>query len=522
MSSRADPRAEKVSGLSSKVQNILNILKTSQYPTWFEQNVTWVKNNQITQDEFISAFDYGVSSGFIKTTIPSRPEPEPSKRPTSVFREPTTQEQVVIQPLSSNWRLGSTAFTTFPKSTRFLENASNGNFNDYASFDIDKTTHRGIGGMSQQYLTVNFDKTYVATQFQYRVAGQSWHVVSGGRYQVDLKLEHYDTTSQKWVTDKIVSLFNQGSPETFTISTSPVNSNAMRVGFVGDKVADEGDHVLRVYELRMYASEVARVQEPEPVIEEPIIEQPIIEQPIIEEPIIEAEIPDIIPQAQAQQITLSSETITIIEGIANGTYKVPQWFEQNIEWVKLGAITEQEFQNAFNFLIEQGTGIDTSTPEENTTINFPMVKQLGVSWRIEEGRVKGRVVLDKISSNWNPYYDDRNLISMVQFKDVVNKTPLMPIKQNIVKFRPSVEPLLPTEEITIDEGIGAYKNALIEVFLWTENNEPVAEPLRFNINGSPIDVIPKPSQDNFITKAVGVFAGLAGISLLLTGAKKLS
>ena len=58
MSSRADPRAEKVSGLSSKVQNILNILKTSQYPTWFEQNVTWVKNNQITQDEFISAFDY--------------------------------------------------------------------------------------------------------------------------------------------------------------------------------------------------------------------------------------------------------------------------------------------------------------------------------------------------------------------------------------------------------------------------------------------------------------------------------
>ena len=151
-----------------------------------------------------------------------------------------------------------------------------------------------------------------------------------------------------------------------------------------------------------------------------------------------------------------------------------------------------------------------------------MVKQLGVSWRIEEGRVKGRVVLDKISANWNPYYDDRNLISIVQFKDSVNILPLMPIKQNIVKFRPSVEPLLPTEEITIDEGIGSYQNALIEVFLWTENNEPVAEPLRFNINGSPIDVIAKPSQDNFLTKAVGLFAGLTGISLLLTGAKKLS
>ena len=144
-------RAEKVSGLSSKVQNILNILKTSTYPSWFEQNITWVKNEQISQDEFISAFDYGVSSGFIKTIIPTRPEPEPSKRPTSIFREPTTQEPVVTtqqvqqkiipteQPLSSNWRLGSTAFTTFPESSRYLENASNGNFNDYATFDIDKT-----------------------------------------------------------------------------------------------------------------------------------------------------------------------------------------------------------------------------------------------------------------------------------------------------------------------------------------------------------------------------------------------
>ena len=159
------------------------------------------------------------------------------------------REQTVALETSSSWRLGSTVFTTFPKSSRNLQNASNGNFDDYAYFDIDRTTHRGIGGMSQQYLTVNFDKTYVATQFQYRVSGQGWH-----QQDVKLKLEHYDTSSQQWITDKIITSINQKSPETFTISTSPVNSNAMRVGFVGDKGANEGDHVLRVYELRMYAT----------------------------------------------------------------------------------------------------------------------------------------------------------------------------------------------------------------------------------------------------------------------------
>jgi len=529
-------RAEKVSGLSSKVQNILNVLKISTYPNWFEQNITWVKDGQISQDEFISAFDYGVSNGFITTTIPTRPEPEPSKRPTSIFREPTipepvvtTQQQVqkpiitsqqvqeqrqeeiipIEQPLSKNWHSGSSVFVTSYEGARDLENASNGNFNDYATFDIDKTKYPNIGKMNEQYLTVMFDKTYIATEFKYKISGQKHHK-QNNIFPVTVKLQHFDASLENWITDKEVTLTSSRSPQTFIIPTAPVNSNSMRVGFVASH-HEEGDHVIRVYELQMYASEIAQVQEPEPIIEE-----------VIEEPIIEADILDIIPQAEAKQITLSSESLTIIEGIENETYKVPQWFKQNIEWVQSGAITEQEFQNAFNFLIEQGAGIDTSIPEENTTINFPMVKQLGVSWRIEEGRVKGRVVLDKISANWNPYYDDRNLISIVQFKDSVNKLPLMPIKQNIVKFRPSVEPLLPTEEITIDEGIGSYQNALIEVFLWTENNEPVAEPLRFNINGSPIDVIAKPSQDNFLTKAVGLFAGLTGISLLLTGAKKLS
>ena len=190
-------RAEKVSGLSSKVQNILNVLKISTYPNWFEQNITWVKDGQISQDEFISAFDYGVSNGFITTTIPTRPEPEPSKRPTSIFREPTipepvvtTQQQVqkpiitsqqvqeqrqeeiipIEQPLSKNWHSGSSVFVTSYEGARDLENASNGNFNDYATFYIDKTKYPNIGKMNEQYLTVMFDKTYIATEFKYKIS----------------------------------------------------------------------------------------------------------------------------------------------------------------------------------------------------------------------------------------------------------------------------------------------------------------------------------------------------------------
>jgi len=46
---------------------------------------------------------------------------------------------------------------------------------------------------------------------------------------------------------------------------------------------------------------------------------------------------------------------------------VPDWFKNNIEWVKAGHITQQEFVIAYNYAVEQGW-IHAPTEEEKEEI----------------------------------------------------------------------------------------------------------------------------------------------------------
>ena len=164
--------------------------------------------------------------------------------------------------------------------------------------------------------------------------------------------------------------------------------------------------------------------------------------------------------------------------------------------------------------------------EQSSEVNYPMVKQMGVNFSLKNNRVTGRVVLNKITGNWNPYYNDRNLISYFQLKTIngVAVSSLEQTKQNIVKFPPSQPPLIPTQELTFDESAVDYKKLKVEIFLWNENNIAVAEPLIFELSeDSPdIDIIPTGAtvqRNDFLSKGVGIFGGLLGISLLLTGLK---
>ena len=171
----------------------------------------------------------------------------------------------------------------------------------------------------------------------------------------------------------------------------------------------------------------------------------------------------------------------------------------------------------------------TPEPEiDNSSFSFPMVSQLGVEFELKDNRVKGRVVLNKISSNWNPYYNDMNLISYFELrnKNGIAISSLGQIKQNIVKFPPSQPPLLPSQELTFDESAVDYKELQVRIYLWTENNIAVAEPLIFTVkeDSVPIDVVnpadSKVKRDDFMSKAVGIFGGLLGISLLISGNQK--
>jgi len=92
--------------------------------------------------------------------------------------------------------------------------------------------------------------------------------------------------------------------------------------------------------------------EEEIIIEEEIPEEIIIEEEIPEEiEVIEEEIPEVFGEID---IVLTDQVKQIISDIENGVVLVPDWFRNNIEWVKTGQITQHEFVTAYNYAVDQG------------------------------------------------------------------------------------------------------------------------------------------------------------------------
>jgi len=108
-------------------------------------------------------------------------------------------------------------------------------------------------------------------------------------------------------------------------------------------------------------------------IEEEIIEVIEDEEPeiIIEEEVIEDEEPEIFGEIE---IVLTDQVKQILKDIENGVVIVPDWFRNNIEWVKTGHITQQEFVTAYNYAVDQGW-IHAPTDEEKEEIEKEIEKE---------------------------------------------------------------------------------------------------------------------------------------------------
>jgi len=111
-------------------------------------------------------------------------------------------------------------------------------------------------------------------------------------------------------------------------------------------------------------------------IEEEIIE--VIEEEVIE--VIEEEEPEIIIEEEEPEIfgeieiVLTDQVNQIISDIENGVVLIPDWFRNNIEWVKTGQITQQEFVTAYNYAVDQGW-IHAPTEEEKEEIEKEVTKR---------------------------------------------------------------------------------------------------------------------------------------------------
>ena len=162
----------------------------------------------------------------------------------------------------------------------------------------------------------------------------------------------------------------------------------------------------------------------------------------------------------------------------------------------------------------------------NEKINRNSVRLCGKNFNIESGKIKGQITLEKNSGLWNPYYNDIPLALVVQYMDI-NTNVTLDLVPHVVTFSQGMQPLIQNIERSTAFGISNYARIKIEVFLWKslDNPIPFSETLRFVLDADkePIDICSsKPSikRDDFMSKAVGIFGGLLGVSLLISGNRK--
>ena len=253
------------------------------------------------------------------------------------------------------------------------------------------------------------------------------------------------------------------------------------------------------------ATEIITITEKPEVIEE-VIEEPVIEEQIIEEPFIE--LPQLLPEVFAEeQINLSDDIIQILNDIENGVIIVPDWFRNNIEWVKNGHITQQEFRTAYNYLVDTQV---VHAPEQDLTINDNMVTQQVINFNIINGRAVGSIKF-VATNNFNPHYFNKPIANIIQIKDPNGVNILTTVKQNTLNFTETER----DEIINYDEDVKQNTRATVESFVWSSATAPIAFSKKFMIDISETEP-PKPKTSGFMSAGIaGAIAGLVLIGFIV-------
>ena len=228
------------------------------------------------------------------------------------------------------------------------------------------------------------------------------------------------------------------------------------------------------------------------------IPQIIVDAP--EEPIIE--LPELLPEVFAEeQINLSDDIIQILNDIENGVILVPTWFRNNIEWVKNGHITQQEFRTAYNYLVDTQI-VHAPEPQIDDSISTNMVTQQVINFNIINGRAVGSIKF-VATENFNPYYYNKEIINLVQFKTPNGVTLL--VKENRLRFTETER----DEIISYDESVQENTRAIVESFVWEWMDKPTgAFSNKYTIDISEKEP-PKPIQTGLASAgaALSVIAG---------------
>jgi len=219
------------------------------------------------------------------------------------------------------------------------------------------------------------------------------------------------------------------------------------------------------------------------------------------------------------QIQLSSEINQILQKIQSGQILIPDWFTNNVNWVKDGSITQDAFLQAYNNLVQREI-IHAPITEEvivepeiiiDDSINTNMVTQQMINFNIVNGRAVGSIKF-VATNNFNPYYYDKNIINIVQFKDPNGANILTTVKTNNLNFTETER----DEVINYSEDMQGNTRATVESFVWEWIDKPAgAFSNMFSIEISEGDP-PMPITSGFMgAGAAGAIAGLVLLGFII-------
>ena len=217
---------------------------------------------------------------------------------------------------------------------------------------------------------------------------------------------------------------------------------------------------------------------------------------------------------------------------------MPAWFaNNNINWVVSGHITESEFLKGFNDLLHLHVAYYVTEtppvvtppvvtppvvtppiieipeiipeviaePQIDDSISTNMVTQQLINFNIVNGRAVGSIKF-VATENFNPYYYNKEIINLVQFKTPNGVTLL--VKENRLRFTQTER----DEIINYDENIQENTRITVESFVW----EWIDKPAGAFSNKYTIDISekepPKPMTSGFM--GAGVAGAIAGLILI--------
>jgi len=222
----------------------------------------------------------------------------------------------------------------------------------------------------------------------------------------------------------------------------------------------------------------------------------------------------------------------IIQAINEGKVVIPDYFQNNIIWVKSGAITQQAFLDSYYYLSNQGIIhapiqepeiiieepiieepiielpelLPEVSAEPDSTITDNMVTQQVINFNIVNGRAVGSIKFIA-TNNFNPFWYGKNIVNIIQFKDPNGANILTTVKENRLNFTETER----DEVISYSEDMQGNTRATVESFVWSSATAPTPFSKMYSIEISEAEP-PKPIQAGFM--GAGIAGAIAGLVLI--------